>query len=79
MKTAEASIPHEVVKMNVIEGVPMVKAWRVYLKLTQAEVAKRATITQAALSQIEKPGAKPHKDTLKKLAQVLGLVLAQME
>ena len=57
----------------------MVKAWRVHLNLTQAELAKRAGITQAALSQIEKPGGKPHKDTLEKLTKALGLAPEQME
>jgi len=56
-------IPHEVVKMNVIEGVPMVKAWRVYLKLTQAEVAKRAGITQATLAHIQNSEGTSHKGT----------------
>ena len=78
-KADEPAIPHEVVKMNVLDGIPMAKAWRIHLDLTQGEVAKRAGITQAALSQIEKPGAKPHKDTLRKLAKALGLVPEQME
>jgi len=75
----EHLIPHDVVKMNVIDGLPMVKAWRLHLNLTQAEVAKKAGITQAALSQIERPGAKPRKDTLQKLAKAMNLVLEQME
>jgi len=32
----------------------LVKAWRTYLGMTQAEVAKKAGMSQAALSQMEK-------------------------
>jgi len=72
----KALIPHEVVKMNVLDGVSMVKAWRTHLKMTQAELAEKAGITQSALSQIEKPGAKPHKATLEKIAAALWPTIA---
>lgn len=47
------SIPHAVVGKTVIEGVSPIRAWREHLCLTQAEVAERMGITQAAFSQME--------------------------
>lgn len=70
---AEALVPHEVVKMNIIDGVSMIKAWRKYLGMTQAELAGKAGISQAALSQMEKPETVPQAATLKKIATAMGL------
>ena len=73
------TIPHEVVRANVVNNISLLRAWREYLGLTQAEVAKRARITQAALSQLESSDAKPRKSTLEKLARALGLKVEQLE
>jgi len=77
--TKGATIPHEVVRANVINGVPLLRAWREHLGLTQDSIAKRAGITQAALSQLESSNAKPRKSTLEKLAQALGLKVEQLK
>lgn len=66
-------IPHEVVGLHIQDGIPLVRAWREYLGLTQAEVAERAGITQAALSQMESGEAKLRKATREKLARAMGL------
>lgn len=71
-------IPHEVVGLHVQDGIPLVRAWREYLGLTQAEVAERAGITQAALSQMESGEAKLRKATREKLAQAMGLNPGQL-
>lgn len=71
-------IPHDVVGRNLVDGVPMVRAWREHLGLTQDEVAQRAGITQAALSQIESGKHKAQKATRQKLAAAMGLTLAQL-
>jgi predicted transcriptional regulator len=42
------AIPHEVVGLTVKKGYTLVRAWREYLRLTQAEVAERMGISQAA-------------------------------
>ncbi|MFH1156913.1 MAG: helix-turn-helix transcriptional regulator [Pseudomonadota bacterium] len=55
-----------------------VKAWRVHLGLTQKEVAKRAGISQAALSQMEKNENTLRNATLEKLAGALGLSVKQL-
>ncbi len=71
-------VPHEVVGLHVQEGFPLVRAWREYLGLTQAEVAERAGISQAALSQMESGEAKLRKATREKLARALGLNSEQL-
>jgi DNA-binding XRE family transcriptional regulator len=72
-------IPHEVVGLHVQDGLPLVRAWREYLGLTQVEVAERAGITQAALSQMESGEVKLRKATREKLALALGLNSEQLK
>lgn len=71
-------IPHEVVGRNIIDGVPMVRAWREHLGMTQAEVAECAGMTQAALSQIESGAHKARKATRAKLASAMGITVDQL-
>ena len=66
----EPVFPNEVIGLE-IKFNNIIKAWRTYLKITQAQLAKRADISQAALSQMEKPEAKPHGATLKKIAKAM--------
>ncbi|MBN2409990.1 MAG: helix-turn-helix transcriptional regulator [Candidatus Aminicenantes bacterium] len=73
MVTEEGAIPHEVAGLVIKHGLNLVKAWRTYLGLTQSEVAKKAGISQAALSQMERHDNKLRTTTLKKLAEALGL------
>ena len=75
---SEITFPHEVVKANV-KGDSLIKAWREYLGLTQQELANRLEISQPALAKLEKPDAKPRKNTLKKIATVLDLAVEQLE
>ncbi|MCF6264257.1 MAG: helix-turn-helix domain-containing protein [Xanthomonadales bacterium] len=69
----EATIPHEVVELHVIKGLSLLRAWRTHKDMSQDDVAKKAGITQAAYSQMEKPGIKPHEATLEKIARALGI------
>jgi DNA-binding XRE family transcriptional regulator len=69
--------PNEVVKANV-RGDSLVKAWREYLALTQAELAAKAGIKQPALARIEKPDVNPRKSSLIKLADAMGLTVEQL-
>ncbi len=75
----EATIPHEVVGLVVKKGMNLVKAWRSYLRMTQAEVAKKAGISQAALSQMEKSENELRTATLEKLATAMGLSVDQIK
>lgn len=74
----EETIPHEVVGLVVKKGMNLVKAWHTYLGITQAEVAKKAGITQAALSQMEKTDNELRTATLEKLADAMGLSVEQL-
>ena len=71
-------IPHEVVSMHIDEEITYLRAWREYLGLTQAEVAGKAGITQAALSQMESGESKLRKSTRVKLAAAMGLNAEQL-
>ncbi len=72
-----ALIQHAVVKLNVIDGLTMVAAWRKYLKISQKDLAGRAGMTQSALSQIEKSGSN-HSATLEKLASAMNISISQL-
>lgn len=71
------TVPHALVSAEV-DGASATKAWREYLRLTQAEVAARMGVTQAAFAQME-AAKRPRKATLQKVADALGLELAQLE
>jgi len=71
-------IPHEVVKRSVIDGATPARAWRDYLGLTQAVVARRLKITQSAYSQLEK-STSPHRATLAKIAKALKIDIEQLD
>lgn len=75
---ADGLIPNEIVGRNIVDGVPMARAWREYLGLTQAEVSMRAGMSQAALSQIESGEHKARKATREKLARAMGITVGQL-
>lgn len=70
-------IPHTVVSAVVDGAVPMV-AWREHLRLTQAEVAARMGVSQAAYAQMEAV-KRPRKTTLAKISVALGLDIEQLD
>lgn len=72
-------VPHEVVSMHVERGITYLRAWREYLGLTQAEVADKAGISQAALSQMETGESKLRKTTRAKLAAAMGINPDQLD
>lgn len=69
--------PNEVVKANV-RGDSLIKAWREYKGLTQAELAARAGIKQPALARMEKPESRPRKTSLMKLAEAMEITAEQL-
>ncbi|MCB1567210.1 MAG: helix-turn-helix transcriptional regulator [Xanthomonadales bacterium] len=73
----EGLIPHDVVSATVDGASPM-KAWREYLGLTQAEVAVRLGVSQAAYSQTE-GAARPRKATVARVAAALRLAVEQLD
>ena len=66
----EVTIPHEVVDIMVEKEINVMGAWRIYRKLTQAEVAEKAGITQSALSQMERNNSCPQAQTRELLAKI---------
>lgn len=73
------SVPNEVVERVVMGKQTPIRAWREHLGFTQREVAGRMGVTQAAFAQWEAAGARPRKATLKRIAQALGLDMAQLD
>ncbi len=69
--------PNEVVKANV-RGDSLIKAWREYFKLTQAELAAKAGMKQSSLARLEKSTTNPRKSTLTKLAKAMGIEIEQL-
>ena len=77
-KSEQVTFPLDVAEMNVLQGYSLVKAWRIYLKKTQKEVAAALGITQSAFSQIEKSNSN-HTETLLKIANYFGISIEQLE
>ena len=77
-KDEDETVPHEVVGLVIKKGMNLVRAWRTHLGLTQREVAKRAGISQAALSQMEKSTNELRTATLEKLARAMGISAEQL-
>lgn len=73
------AVPHEVMRLHLVDGLSLRRAWREYLQLTQAEVAARLKISQPALSQLESPRARPRRATLARLAKALGVRAEQLK
>ena len=72
------TVPHEVVSASV-DGDSMIKAWREYLGLTQKELANRMGISQPTLAKLERADANPRKNTLRKIADAMGIKPAQLD
>jgi DNA-binding XRE family transcriptional regulator len=68
-----STFPHEVVKMNLQEGYSLLKAWRVYFKIGQTDLAKKAGVTQSQVANFENGKTIPRADTLLKLSDALGV------
>jgi len=66
----EMTIPAEVT-FAIIDGVNPVRAWREHKQIKMNELAKRAGISAAYLSQIEKNKRNPTINTLKAIAKEL--------
>ncbi|MDP2268757.1 MAG: helix-turn-helix transcriptional regulator [Deltaproteobacteria bacterium] len=72
-------IPQAVVEAHILRAVPITRAWREYLGITQGELAARTGVSQAAIAKLEKPNAKPRRATLERVAKALDLSIAQFD
>lgn len=77
--TDALTIPHKVLSRHRVDGVSLTRAWREYLGLTQAELAKRMEVTQGRVAQWESPGARLRHSTSKRIAAAMGLHVAQLD
>ncbi len=75
----EIYFPDEVVRLNIIEGMSLPRAWREYKKLTQSQVASKLGISQSALAQMERVGTNLRMATLNKLAGVFNINVEQLK
>lgn len=76
----EVFLPHEVVElMHLGEGMPLIRAWREHLGLTQRDVAGRMGVSQAAYAKMEAAGSTPRVATLKKIAAAMGVEWEQLK
>lgn len=73
----QGTVPNEVVNLSFERGMSAMAAWREHLGLTQAQVASRIGITQAAYAQMER-SRQPRRSTLEKVAAALGLTVEQL-
>jgi len=71
------TVPNEVVNLSFERGVTPMAAWREHFGMTQADVAARMGITQAAYAQMERV-KRPRKATLEKVSAAMGLEQEQL-
>jgi DNA-binding XRE family transcriptional regulator len=74
---SQGTVPNEVVDLSFERGMSPMAAWREHFGLTQAEVAARIGITQAAYAQMERV-RQPRRATLQKVASAMGLDVEQL-
>lgn len=75
---ADVWFPNEIVKANA-RGDSLLKAWREYRGLTQAELAEAAAMKQPALARLENSGSTPRAATVARLAAALGIEPGQLK
>jgi len=76
---AGEAVPHEVISLQVKNGWSLIRAWREYLGITQAEMAARLEVRQPTYANMEGPDARPRKATRARIAQALGISLDQLD
>ena len=74
----DVSLPFAIADIMTGRDVSAIAAWRILRGLTQAQAAEKAGISQAALSQIEKKGARPQSKTREQFAAIYGCLPEQL-
>ena len=74
---SKGTVPNEVVNLAYERGMSPLAAWREHFNFTQAEVASRMGVAQAAYAQMERV-KQPRKATLEKVAAAMGLEVEQL-
>jgi DNA-binding XRE family transcriptional regulator len=78
-KISATGIPQAVVEAHILRAVPMIRAWREHIGITQRELATRIGVSQAAVAKLEKPNARPRRATLEKIAEALGISIENLD
>lgn len=78
-KAFKGGIPHEVAQDHILNAIPLIKAWRNYLGLTQQQVADKAGMLQSAYARLESGDIEPRTETLERIAEAFGLELEQID
>ena len=71
-------LPHEVVKLSILGGMSLIRAWREHLGLTQEEIARRMGISQPAYAKFEAKDAHPRVVSCKRIAEAMGIEWEQL-
>lgn len=74
----ETALPLEVSKIANLDDKSLIRAWREYLGLSQADVAERMEISRSAYAQMEEKSARPRVATLRKIAAALDVEWRQL-
>lgn len=78
LNAAREGIPQAVVEAHALRDVPLIRAWREHLGLTQQDVADKAGMAQSALARLERGETQPRDATPQRIADAMGLTLAQL-
>jgi transcriptional regulator with XRE-family HTH domain len=63
----------------VLNDIPLIRAWREHLGLTQEELSAKAGMAQSALARLERGTSKPRTATFAALANAMGLTVTQLQ
>lgn len=74
----DRGIPQDIVERHVLEVIPLTRAWREHLGLTQAELAERSGMKQSAIARLERGDTTPRRATLRKLADAMRIGVEQL-
>lgn len=67
----EGTVPGEVVRLTIVDGLTPLVAWRRHRGLSQAALAREAGLSQVWISRIERGGGYGSRETRRKLAAAL--------
>lgn len=71
IEAGEGTVPGEVVRLMIVDGLSPLAAWRRHRGLSQAALAKRAGLSQVWVGRIEARGGYGSRETRRKLAAAL--------
>lgn len=71
IEAGEGTVPGEVVRLMIVDGLSPLAAWRRYRGLSQAALARKAGLSQVWVGRIEKGGGYGTRETRRKLVAAL--------